>query len=500
MVMGLNKKQEEQLLKFREECLAIGLSTEPIKREVSEHKKLIDFIYKEYLSLPSPVIFYIDSPLMFSLYINFVFKNFNRQNLWQNLEQNLGVNLEQNLGENLEQNLRQNLEQNLRQNLWQNLGENLWQNLGENLWQNLRQNLGENLEQNLGQNLGENLEQNLRQNLGQNLEQNLRQNLWQNLGENLEQNLRQNLRQNLEQNLRQNLWQNLRQNLEQNLRQNLRQNLGENLWQNLGENLEQNLRQNLRQNLGENLEQNLRQNLRQNLGEKLWLLGNIYWGNSDIFWLSFYLFPQKFLGIAYTDFQSLSLNVFDELVRKIGWIWYFKDICFISDKPVLINKKDMRLHSETGPALSFKDGYSLWCLNGINVPRWLVETKAEDIDPELAIKEKNVDVQREIIRKIGAERMLKKLNAKALDVYKDDKTGLSYTLYRMNIGNIDRKYLHFEHASMKGVFYTKPIPPECEKAMHGYAWTRKLLGREQLKNIDIATEAELVANLPGRVS
>lgn len=96
--------------------------------------------------------------------------------------------------------------------------------------------------------------------------------------------------------------------------------------------------------------------------------------------------------------------------------------------------------------------------------------------------------------------MLKQLNAKEEDSYIDNKTGYLYKLYQMKIGNIDRRYLHFEHASIKGVFYTKPVPPECKKAVHAFAWTRKLLERDNLKNIDTATEAELIANLPERGS
>ena len=140
-------------------------------------------------------------------------------------------------------------------------------------------------------------------------------------------------------------------------------------------------------------------------------------------------------------------------------------------------------------------------LNGIRVPKWLAMTPAEKLDPALALKETNADVQREIIRKIGAERMLKHCDAKTLDTWIDPKTGHTYKLMDMTIGqNIRRKYMYFEHASIPGVFFAKPVPPEVSKAVHGYAWQRKLIDRAKLTGISSADEAEMIANLPGKVS
>ncbi len=92
MITKLTQKQQLQLTEFREDCLKIGLSTEPINRDIKTHKQIIDFLYKEYLQLPAPIIWYVDSPLMLNLLLNFVFKNLEKQNLWQNLEQNLRQN------------------------------------------------------------------------------------------------------------------------------------------------------------------------------------------------------------------------------------------------------------------------------------------------------------------------------------------------------------------------------------------------------------------------
>ena len=178
----------------------------------------------------------------------------------------------------------------------------------------------------------------------------------------------------------------------------------------------------------------------------------------------------------------------------------FEKFVFCCENHTEIHHNGAVLHNEKGIALKYSDGWGLYVLNGISVPHWLVTTPAEKIDPTLALKETNADVQREIIRKIGAERMLKACDAKTLDSWDDPKTGFNYKLLDMSIGNnIRRRYMYYEHASIPGVFFAKPVPPEVRKALHGYAWQRKLLNREKLTNISSADEAELIANLPAIV-
>jgi hypothetical protein len=124
-------------------------------------------------------------------------------------------------------------------------------------------------------------------------------------------------------------------------------------------------------------------------------------------------------------------------------------------------------------------------------------TPSEKINPQLALDEKNADVQREIIRKIGAERLLKATNAETIDNGSDPKTGLVYSLKKMTIGNnINRQYLWFEHASIPGVFYAKAVPPEAKKALHARAWIVGIIERDALADISAKQELEILSQLP----
>ena len=171
--------------------------------------------------------------------------------------------------------------------------------------------------------------------------------------------------------------------------------------------------------------------------------------------------------------------------------------CIVSDFPeVLKTDSRGRAHCATGPSHRWRDGFEIYHLNGIRVPRWLVMTDAGKIDPMLALNEKNVDVQREIIRKIGAERMLKAVGAKTVDTFVDchTKGGNVYELKELLVGQISRKYLYYEHASVPGYWYAQAVPPNTKRAIHARAWILGMDSPEQ------KTDEEIRAFLPEVVS
>jgi hypothetical protein len=140
----LTPRQEQELVTFRNEWLAIGLSTDRVDMEkasiaISNMYRLID--------KPAPYFWFCDSPLQAIGLINII-------NLWDEL----GANLEVTLRDNLWDELGANLEVTLRDNLGANLRANLRAKLEVTLRAKLEVTLRAKLEVNLGANLGDNLE------------------------------------------------------------------------------------------------------------------------------------------------------------------------------------------------------------------------------------------------------------------------------------------------------------------------------------------------------
>ena len=182
----------------------------------------------------------------------------------------------------------------------------------------------------------------------------------------------------------------------------------------------------------------------------------------------------------------------------------YENLVIISEKPIELNlNKQGQLHKDGSMSVKYADDWGIYALNGIQVPQLIAETPAEKLDPKIILEEKNADIQREIIKKIGAERVLQKLNAKCLDEYDRTIEGKKchYKLLQLKVGSIDRKYLYYDHfnisgaESLRGVFYAKPVPPECRKALHGIAWKDHLVERGELNEIDVIKEKEIENNL-----
>lgn len=80
----------------------------------------------------------------------------------------------------------------------------------------------------------------------------------------------------------------------------------------------------------------------------------------------------------------------------------------------VVDRSPVMWHCENGPAVEF-EGLELYYLNGVRVDRSLVMTPPEDLDPQLIFETINVDVRREIVRKIGAERLIDTLDSHILN-------------------------------------------------------------------------------------
>jgi hypothetical protein len=231
-----------------------------------------------------------------------------------------------------------------------------------------------------------------------------------------------------------------------------------NLRDNLMANLRDNLRANLRDNLRDSLRDNLRDNLMANLGD------SDFWGQMDLYWICYYQYPSKFLGIDYKALQSI-LNLWDDIGHSCGWWYPYENICFISDRPKEIHKNERgQLHKDVSPALLFRDSYCLWMLNGVEVPQYLVETNESNLDIEFYKKQTNADIKAQFVLKYGIQRMLS-LGTKICDAKDNDNkwyVDSEYELYNMgSIFNRERAIFLKMKNLTTGIYHFEGVAPEC---------------------------------------
>jgi hypothetical protein len=201
---------------------------------------------------------------------------------------------------------------------------------------------------------------------------------------------------------------------------------------------------------------------------------NFYWwypGQFDGYWLAHFEALKD-----YCSFEKLKGLI--KVAENCAFAWTFPDVVVFSAPPVEIHRNAVgQLHCETGPAIKFADGWGVWALNGVRVTQEIVETPASELDPKLVTTTQNAEWRREIVRKIGIERICKALNAKCVD-----KDG-DYELLMLTLGDRrKRPYLKMRNPSI-GVFHIEGVSPECRTVQQALNF-RNSLSPDQIDEED----------------
>jgi hypothetical protein len=262
------------------------------------------------------------------------------------------------------------------------------------------------------------------------------------------------------------------------------------LWDGLWEGVRDGLRDPLRDSLGDGLRDGVRDSVRDlirgRLRDTLWdsLLDSLpislrdgldvsfreqWYGQHDSYWISFDLFCRDIMGVRYESQESEDLNLWRDIAQSAGWWWPYKNFCVIAERPILVRMQEWsqdryRLHCENGPALAFSDGWKVYALNGVRVAPEIVKTPAAKLDLNLLLRERNVEVRREIVRKIGIERIMSELNIEILD----ERNGYQLLIPDLRDGG-KRPYLKMLNPS-EGTWHIEGVHPDCRTVPEALEW------------------------------
>ena len=223
---------------------------------------------------------------------------------------------------------------------------------------------------------------------------------------------------------------------------------------------------------------------------------NVYtcFGSHDISWIQFY---KVFYDFTKDTDSPLAKNILGlyEVAKECGWWWPFDDAVIISDRPATLSRDDQnRLHNETGPAVSYTDGYALYAVHGVLVPEDIIMNR-ETITVSRIDNEDNAEIRRVMTELYGEANYIR--DSKLTPIHKDS-TGI---LYRKEIpgdepicvvhllnstpepdGNMSRKEAikTFGKKAVDKISnldsdrfkqYWRGVPPDMKTAAEAVAWT-----------------------------
>lgn len=199
----------------------------------------------------------------------------------------------------------------------------------------------------------------------------------------------------------------------------------------------------------------------------------------DASWLSFYDFFATVVGIEFT----VKIDGLIGLAKNSGWVSLYEDTVVIQQRPELIKFDDQnRLHCETGPAIRYRDGLSVYSWHGVTIPKEWIENKATALTPKVALTWSNIEQRRCACEILGWANILRELNSTVIDSDADPMIG---DLLEVEIPEIGReKFLQVVCGT--GRTFAIPVPPNMKTALEANAWTYNLKPID-LRDLEVRT-------------
>lgn len=186
------------------------------------------------------------------------------------------------------------------------------------------------------------------------------------------------------------------------------------------------------------------------------------WGAEFAWWVGWHRILQEVVGVEYTKEQEGILDQWERLVRSGGW-WFAAEGCVFACERHRIVSFDERglLHSETGPSIECRDGFSVYAWHGTVVPeKWI--TDRTNLDPKTALTWENIEQRRAAAEIIGWDKVIKGLKPKQLH---KDKFGV---LLEVDLPDSPKeKFVRVACAT--GRTFVLPCDPQAKTALQAVA-------------------------------
>jgi len=192
-------------------------------------------------------------------------------------------------------------------------------------------------------------------------------------------------------------------------------------------------------------------------------------------WVVYYEFMKNEVGVKYPNDKEYEAF---KSCQPYGMVFPLDELCIVCQPPTRISMKNGLLHNEHEAAVSYNGHCEVYALNGVRMMEEYVMTPANEISSETIMRELNVEMRRELLRKVGIERVMESLPHKLLE-----KKG-NYELYSIDLSNDlkDTRYLKMINPSIS-VYHLEGVAPEINSISEALKWRNNNL----FENAEILT-------------
>ena len=178
--------------------------------------------------------------------------------------------------------------------------------------------------------------------------------------------------------------------------------------------------------------------------------------------IDFYIFS---LGIVFRPEFLKVVESMKQLLAECGWIFMFHNVCYVCSRPTQLSlDSEYRLHAEGESAIAFADGYSLYFHHGVILPEKYGQIHPDLWQAQWLLEERNAELKRILIQKIGYDRICKQLQAVELDSWQE------YTLLKIDKADVEPIYLLKMTCPSTGFIHALRVPPDMRSAQEAIRW------------------------------
>ena len=226
------------------------------------------------------------------------------------------------------------------------------------------------------------------------------------------------------------------------------------------------------------------------------------WGQHNVYWIALHLFAASELGVQYPPRRRRLIDLWAVPARSCGWWWPYGKCCVVSERPVhvrmephgrprqrgeLAGTRPLRPHAGDGPAVAFRDGWSIWAWHGVRVPRQVIEAP-ESLRWRQILGERNAAVRSVMIERLGADRFLRDCAAQL--IHEDhDSLGHPRHLWRIVVGHGEPIcFIEVTNSTQAADgswrTYVLRVPPGIRTCQQAVAWTFGLAPHEYRPSVE----------------
>lgn len=189
------------------------------------------------------------------------------------------------------------------------------------------------------------------------------------------------------------------------------------------------------------------------------------YGSQDASWLSFYAYFKNETEVKGLD----SVQPLIDLLGKCSFILPYENVCFVSQNLSQISMVNGFLHNTTGPAWSYEDGFCGYSLQGIAVPKFVIDCINGANHYEDVLKIQNVEQRLVAVRHIGIQHFMREFKGREIDqfgiIQADGRP--EYVLHEVTIAGEKEKLLEMKNPSEDKRHY-EFVPPTVKSAQEAY--------------------------------